>query len=82
MLTYKIIDLNYYNNNVHILTELINDIWCNPEDSKKAITAILNSLDTQWNSFHYTIEINNEVIWITWFYTLENRTYNVHKTML
>lgn len=72
MITYNLINQEFFDNHEKSLKKSINEIWCNIEDSKKAVNAILRSFTAERDSFHYSIEVDNKIIWITGFYALKN----------
>lgn len=72
MFKYNLIDENFYNKNKVLLNSVIKIIWKDKESSEKAISAIWRSHASERDSFHYTIEKDNKIIWITWFYRLKN----------
>jgi hypothetical protein len=65
MLKYQKISKKYYVTAKKSLHDIINNIWLNSLDSKKAIEAIERSFETDLYSFHYVILKENQIIGIT-----------------
>lgn len=72
MFKYKLITKDYYIKIKDSLSNIINNIWSNTLDAKKAISAIERSFETELFSYHYTIMDKNKIVGITWFYELSN----------